>query len=112
MKQATPHEQLIGELLDSTIPKTEREHAAAREIERLQELLAAHPFDRFIMQNLSDIVRQLEDKHGGLRSAGRATGIDAGYLKRLRDGEKTNPSDATLAKLGLRKEVIYVLQRK
>ena len=40
MKQATPHEQLIGELLDSTIPKTEREHAAAREIERLQELLA------------------------------------------------------------------------
>lgn len=25
-------------------------------------------------------------------------------------GEKTNPSDATLAKLGLKKEVIYVLQ--
>ena len=39
-KQATPHEQLIGELMDSTIPKTEREHAAAREIERLQDLLA------------------------------------------------------------------------
>lgn len=28
-KQATPHEQLIDELRDSTIPKTEREHAAA-----------------------------------------------------------------------------------
>ena len=62
MKQATPHEQLIGELLDSTIPKTEREHAAAREIERIQELLAANPLDRFIMQNLPDIVRQLQDR--------------------------------------------------
>ncbi len=35
-KCATPHEQLIGELLDSRIPKTEREHAAAREIEQLR----------------------------------------------------------------------------
>lgn len=34
--QATPHEQLIDELRDSTIPKTEREHAAAREIEKNQ----------------------------------------------------------------------------
>jgi hypothetical protein len=37
---ATPHDQLIAELLDSRIPKTEREHAAAREIERLREALA------------------------------------------------------------------------
>jgi len=28
-KRATPHEQLIDELRDSTVPKTEREHAAA-----------------------------------------------------------------------------------
>jgi phosphoenolpyruvate-protein kinase (PTS system EI component) len=35
--QATPHKQLISELLDSRVPKTEREHAAGREIERLQE---------------------------------------------------------------------------
>ena len=35
-KKATPHELLIGQLLDSRIPKTEREHAAAREIERLR----------------------------------------------------------------------------
>ena len=30
--QATPHEQLLRELHDSSIPKTEREHAAAREL--------------------------------------------------------------------------------
>lgn len=35
-RKATPHEQLISELLDSRIPKTEREHAAAREIETLR----------------------------------------------------------------------------
>lgn len=36
-KQATPHSVLIDELMDSRVPKTEREHAARREIERLQE---------------------------------------------------------------------------
>lgn len=38
-KQARPHGELIRELLDSRIPKSEREHAAAREIERLREAL-------------------------------------------------------------------------
>jgi hypothetical protein len=38
-KQATPHNTLIEELMDSRIPKTEREHAAAREIERLREAI-------------------------------------------------------------------------
>lgn len=36
---ATPHAALIAELLDSRVAKTEREHAAAREIERLREVL-------------------------------------------------------------------------
>lgn len=35
--QATPHKQLIEELLNSNVPKNEREHAAAREIEKLLE---------------------------------------------------------------------------
>jgi hypothetical protein len=40
-KQATPHATLIDQLLDSRVPKTEREHAAAREIQRLREAVAA-----------------------------------------------------------------------
>ena len=36
-KQARPHCELIVELLDSRQPKTEREHAAAREIEQLRQ---------------------------------------------------------------------------
>lgn len=35
-KQATPHATLLAELLDSRVPKSEREHAAKREIERLR----------------------------------------------------------------------------
>lgn len=38
-KQARPHGELIRELLDSRIPKSEREHAAVREIERLRGAL-------------------------------------------------------------------------
>lgn len=62
------------------------------------------------MQTLAERVAHLEKLHGGLRAASREVGVDVGYLKRLRDGEKCNPSAATLSKLGLRKEVIYVLQ--
>jgi hypothetical protein len=39
-QQATPREQLMKELMDSRVPKTEREHAAVREIERLRAALA------------------------------------------------------------------------
>ena len=38
---ATPHKQLIDELMDSRIPKSEREHAAAREIEKLRKVIEA-----------------------------------------------------------------------
>lgn len=34
---ATPHAELIAELMNPNIPKNEREHAAVREIERLRE---------------------------------------------------------------------------
>ncbi len=42
-KQATPHALLINELLDSRVPKTEREHAAAREIESIRAALVTPP---------------------------------------------------------------------
>ncbi len=37
--QATPREVLIGELMDSNVPKSEREHAAVAEIARLTDEL-------------------------------------------------------------------------
>ena len=37
--QATPHKELMAQLLNPNVPKSEREHAAAREIERLRAAL-------------------------------------------------------------------------
>lgn len=48
---------------------------------------------------------ELTEQHGSLRAAARVLGVTAGYLCRLRDGEKTNPSDALLKKMKLRRIV-------
>jgi len=56
---------------------------------------------------LGDRVRELEAECGSLREAARRTGFDAGYLLRLRDGEKTNPSAESLKRLGLERVVTY-----
>lgn len=53
-------------------------------------------------------IQQLEKQHGSLRAAARVLQVDPAYLKRLRDGEKDNPSDALLKKLRLRKVIKYV----
>lgn len=50
---------------------------------------------------------ELEKKHGSMRAAARVLKIDHGYLSRLKDGKKLNPSDAVLKKLGLRRVVQF-----
>jgi hypothetical protein len=55
---------------------------------------------------LPERVKELIETHGSLRSAARALEIDAGYLHRLGSGEKQNPDDGLLEKMGLRR-VIY-----
>ncbi|GAB1406134.1 hypothetical protein MASR1M8_00530 [Thermomonas brevis] len=52
-------------------------------------------------------IQQLQQEHGGLRAAARATGMSASYMIRLRDGEKLEPSARLLRKLGLEKKVTY-----
>jgi hypothetical protein len=65
------------------------------------------------MMNDDDVIRMRIDRlmlqHGGLRAAATAIGLDAAYLSRLRSVHKTNPSDAALAKMGIRKVVKYVV---
>ena len=57
---------------------------------------------------LSSRVRYLEKQYGGLRAAATALGIDPAYLYRLKSGEKDNPSDAMLGKLGLVRRIFYI----
>lgn len=48
---------------------------------------------------LETAVAKVVEKHGGIRATERATGIDKSFLSRLMRGEKTHPSEETLAKL-------------
>lgn len=52
----------------------------------------------------------LVDRHGSLRNVGKILSIDHAYLKRLRDGDKVNPSETVLKKLGLKRIVTYRLR--
>ena len=57
---------------------------------------------------LVERIKELITEHGGLRQAARHLKCDPSYLLRLYDGEKTNPGEAVLKKLGLKKVVTYV----
>lgn len=59
-------------------------------------------------QQLRDRVEMICKTFGGVRPAGRALRINYAYLSRLKSGEKSNPTTATLRKLGLKKIVSYV----
>ena len=56
---------------------------------------------------LQDRIDELVAQHGSLRAVARVTEIDAGYLSRLRSGEKANPEKDKLRRLGLRRVVAY-----
>lgn len=61
------------------------------------------------MTSLKERIDWLVKLHGGWRAASRETGVDVGYLQRLHSGSKSKPSTETLQKLGLKREVIYVV---
>jgi hypothetical protein len=52
-------------------------------------------------------IDELVAQHGSLRAVARVTEIDAGYLSRLRTGEKVNPEKDKLKRLGLRRVVTF-----
>jgi hypothetical protein len=64
------------------------------------------------MTKLQETAKRLVRKHGSLKKAEAATGINYQYLHRLGTGEKTNPSDEVLARMELERRIIYVRKRK
>ncbi len=56
---------------------------------------------------LDDAVRAVVAKHGGVRAAERATGVDKSFISRLMNGHKVAPSAETLEALGLRAVPLY-----
>ena len=64
------------------------------------------------LMTLEDAVRAVVAKHGGVRAAERATGVDKSFISRLMNGHKVAPSAETLEALGLRAVPLYeVLKR-
>jgi transcriptional regulator with XRE-family HTH domain len=57
--------------------------------------------------SLQQRVKQLIAEHGTLRAAARAVSVDVSYLSRLEHGEKFNPSEDILARMGLVRVVTY-----
>lgn len=62
-----------------------------------------------VMPQIQRIIERLVKQHGGLRRAAEAVGINAPYLCRLRYGERKNPSERVLKKLGIKRVVSYTL---
>lgn len=59
--------------------------------------------------SLRERIWTMELEAGSLRAVATKTGVDVGYLSRLKSGEKINPRDDTLSKLGLVRRVGYAL---
>ena len=57
---------------------------------------------------LKKCIENIIAEHNGLRAAARHLQCDPAYLLRLYDGEKKNPGDKLLSKLGLKKVITYV----
>lgn len=56
---------------------------------------------------LEEAVRTVVERHGGIRAAERATGVDKSFISRLMRGQKVAPSAETLEALGLRAVPLY-----
>jgi hypothetical protein len=56
---------------------------------------------------LEAAVQSVVTRHGGVRAAERATGVDKSFISRLMNGHKVAPSAETLEALGLRAVPLY-----
>ena len=57
---------------------------------------------------LSERIEMLVKQHGSLSAVSRVTGVDAGYLSRMKNGTSMNPSKGILRKLGVTKARLFL----
>lgn len=58
-------------------------------------------------ESLQEAVQIQIKAFGGLRAMSRAVDISPGYLSRMARGDRVDPSEETLSKLGLERLVFY-----
>ena len=79
-------------------------NSTAATLAAIRELKAAQ---QAVQMSLEDAVRAVVAKHGGVRAAERATGVDKSFISRLMNRHKVAPSEETLRLLGLRAVPLY-----
>lgn len=57
---------------------------------------------------VADRIAELVQQHGSLRAAALVVRTNPGYLSRLASGERSNPGDVLLRRMGLRAVKRYV----
>lgn len=60
---------------------------------------------------VGEAIRLKVEQHGSLRAAAKVLGVSAPYLCRFRHGQKRNPSDRLLRRLGLVRKIVYEHRR-
>ena len=68
-------------------------------------------YNSILLQNrlrVQNQMRAMVKQVGGVRATAKIIGVDAGYISRLCNGGKFNPSDAILKRLGLVRVVSYI----
>ncbi|ABE45665.1 hypothetical protein Bpro_3766 [Polaromonas sp. JS666] len=114
---ATPAEHAINEELIDKIAQVcnEARCLSSRVIgnlelaRRIAHAIAeqAAPKAEPVALTLSSRIAELIERHGSLRAAARVLECDPGYLSRLQSGEKNDPGDPLLRRMGLRQIVTY-----
>lgn len=61
---------------------------------------------------LQDAVKAKIQEIGGLRSLARHLKISPSYVSKMATGKRVDPTDETLAKLGLVRKTVYVDQKE
>lgn len=56
---------------------------------------------------LTDMIERIVARYLSLREAARALSMDHGYLSKLMNGTKRNPSKQTMRKLGIYQVTLY-----
>jgi hypothetical protein len=65
------------------------------------------PNEQRARELLAALIAKQAKRAGGIRALSRKTGLGAGYLSRLSRGEKSNPTDECLSRLGIQRITTY-----
>jgi len=99
-------EKVVKETMSTCVDQGEIIEAQKVVIQQLTRQLE----QQRICVSLPERIKYFVERYGGLRASAAILDIDPGYLSRMRNSVKMNPSDIVLDKLGLERRTMFVLK--